>query len=66
MVAECKTKLSKNLLHVKFMQRGLDLKTKKQLEQEEKQIISEEHWYLDLPEPKERELYNRRAEVPVM
>lgn len=48
------------------MQRGLDLETKKQLEEEEKKIISEEHWYLDLPEPKERELYNRGAEVPVM
>lgn len=37
------------------MQRGLDSETKKQLEEEEKKIISEEHWYLDLPELKEKE-----------
>ncbi|XP_037539257.1 M-phase phosphoprotein 6 [Nematolebias whitei] len=43
-------KLSKNLLRMKFMQRGLDAETKKQLEEEEKRIISDEHWYLDLPE----------------
>ncbi|XP_049642245.1 M-phase phosphoprotein 6 [Suncus etruscus] len=55
MAAERKTKLSKNLLRMKFMQRGLDLETKKQLEEEEKKIISEEHWYLDLPELKEKE-----------
>ncbi|XP_006888865.1 PREDICTED: M-phase phosphoprotein 6-like [Elephantulus edwardii] len=48
-------KLSKNLLRMKFMQRGLDSETKKQLEEEEKKIISEEHWYLDLPELKEKE-----------
>ncbi|XP_006880160.1 PREDICTED: M-phase phosphoprotein 6-like, partial [Elephantulus edwardii] len=48
-------KLSKNLLHMKFMQRGLDSETKKQLEEEEKKMISEEHWYLDLPELKEKE-----------
>lgn len=30
------------------MQKGLDSETKKQLEEEEKKIISEEHWYLDL------------------
>lgn len=40
---------------MKFMQRGLDSETKKQLEEEEKKIISEEHWYLDLPELKEKE-----------
>ncbi|XP_040838241.1 M-phase phosphoprotein 6 isoform X1 [Ochotona curzoniae] len=57
MAAERKTKLSKNLLRMKFMQRGLDLETKKQLEEEEKKIISEEHWYLDLPELKEKESY---------
>jgi len=43
MAAERKTKLSKNLPRVKFMQRGLDSETKKQLEEEEKKIISEEH-----------------------
>ncbi|GAB5582522.1 M-phase phosphoprotein 6 isoform X1 [Prionailurus iriomotensis] len=55
MAAERKTKLSKNLLRMKFMQRGLDSETKRQLEEEEKKIISEEHWYLDLPELKEKE-----------
>ncbi|XP_075393146.1 M-phase phosphoprotein 6 [Tenrec ecaudatus] len=55
MAAEHKPKLSKNLLRMKFMQRGLDSETKKQLEEEEKKIISEEHWYLDLPELKEKE-----------
>ncbi|KAM6117909.1 M-phase phosphoprotein 6 [Pterocles gutturalis] len=57
MAAEVKTKLSKNLLRMKFMQRGLDSHTKKQLEEEEKKIISEEHWYLDLPDLKEKESY---------
>lgn len=37
------------------MQRGLDAETKKQLEDEEKRIISDEHWYLDLPELKAKE-----------
>ncbi|XP_048211163.1 M-phase phosphoprotein 6 [Perognathus longimembris pacificus] len=57
MASERKTKLSKNLLRMKFMQRGLDSETKKQLEEEEKKIISEEHWYLDLPELKEKESF---------
>nr|XP_045017047.1 M-phase phosphoprotein 6-like [Jaculus jaculus] len=57
MAAEHKTKLSKNLLCMKFMQRGLDSETKKQLEEQEKKIISEEHWYLDLPELKEKESF---------
>ncbi|XP_007538633.2 M-phase phosphoprotein 6 isoform X1 [Erinaceus europaeus] len=57
MAAERKTKLSKNLLRMKFMQRGLDSETKKQLEEEEKKIISDEHWYLDLPELKEKESF---------
>ncbi|XP_020040713.1 M-phase phosphoprotein 6 isoform X2 [Castor canadensis] len=39
------------------MQRGLDSETKKQLEEEEKKIISEEHWFLDLPELKEKESF---------
>uniref|UniRef100_A0A8C3IKD8 M-phase phosphoprotein 6 n=1 Tax=Chrysemys picta bellii TaxID=8478 RepID=A0A8C3IKD8_CHRPI len=42
---------------MEFMQRGLDSETKKQLEEEEKKIISEEHWYLDLPELKEKESF---------
>ncbi|KAK1162129.1 M-phase phosphoprotein 6-like [Acipenser oxyrinchus oxyrinchus] len=37
------------------MQRGLDAETRKQLEEDEKRIISDEHWYLDLPELKEKE-----------
>ncbi|XP_062318682.1 M-phase phosphoprotein 6 [Osmerus eperlanus] len=49
------SKLSKNLLRMKFMQRGLDADTKKQLEEEERRIISDEHWYLDLPELKAKE-----------
>ncbi|CAK6977978.1 M-phase phosphoprotein 6 [Scomber scombrus] len=48
-------KLSKNLMRMKFMQRGLDAETKKQLEEDEKRIISDEHWYLDLPELKAKE-----------
>ncbi|XP_051808098.1 M-phase phosphoprotein 6 [Acanthochromis polyacanthus] len=48
-------KLSKNLLRMKFMQRGLDAETKKQLEEDEKRIISDEHWFLDLPELRARE-----------
>lgn len=48
-------RLSKNLLRMKFMQRCLDADTKKQLEEEERRIISDEHWYLDLPELKARE-----------
>ncbi|XP_006860198.1 PREDICTED: M-phase phosphoprotein 6, partial [Chrysochloris asiatica] len=55
MAAEHRPKLSKNLLRMKFMQRGLDSETKKQLEEEEKKIISDEHWSLDLPELKEKE-----------
>ncbi|XP_021026393.1 M-phase phosphoprotein 6 [Mus caroli] len=55
MASERKTKLSKNLLRMKFMQRGLDSETKKQLEEEERKMISDEHWYLDLPELKEKE-----------
>ncbi|KAM7415207.1 hypothetical protein PAMA_019837 [Pampus argenteus] len=54
-MAEDSVKLSKNLLRMKFMQRGLDAETKKQLEEDEKRIISDEHWYLDLPELKAKE-----------
>ncbi|XP_075694588.1 M-phase phosphoprotein 6 [Rhinoderma darwinii] len=50
-------KLSKNLLRMKFMQRSLDPETKKQLEEEEKKIISDEHWFLDLPELKQKESF---------
>ncbi|XP_006002086.1 M-phase phosphoprotein 6 [Latimeria chalumnae] len=57
MASREKAKLSKNLLRMKFMQRGLDAETKKQLEEEERKIISDEHWYLDLPELKEKESF---------
>ncbi|XP_029008891.1 M-phase phosphoprotein 6 [Betta splendens] len=55
MMANDSVKLSKNLLRMKFMQRGLDAETKKQLEDEERRIISDEHWHLDLPELKANE-----------
>ncbi|KAF4081289.1 hypothetical protein AMELA_G00159850 [Ameiurus melas] len=60
------TKLSKNLLRMKFMQRGLDAEAKKQLEEAEKRIISDEHWYLDLPELKAKESYivEERSYIP--
>ncbi|XP_029991531.1 M-phase phosphoprotein 6 [Sphaeramia orbicularis] len=54
-MADDSMRLSKNLLRMKFMQRGLDAETKKQLEEDEKRIISDEHWYLDLPELKAKE-----------
>ncbi|XP_036048708.1 M-phase phosphoprotein 6-like [Onychomys torridus] len=57
MTSEHKTKLSKNLLRMKFMQRVLDSETKKQLEEEEKKMMNDEHWYLDLPEFKEKESF---------
>ncbi|XP_029463979.1 M-phase phosphoprotein 6 [Rhinatrema bivittatum] len=57
MAVDVKSKLSKNLLRMKFMQRGLDAETKKQLAEEERKIISDEHWYLDLPELKEKESF---------
>ncbi|XP_075045263.1 M-phase phosphoprotein 6 [Mixophyes fleayi] len=50
-------KLSKNLLRMKFMHRSLDPETKKQLEENEKKIITDEHWYLDLSELKEKESF---------
>ncbi|XP_033012721.1 M-phase phosphoprotein 6 isoform X2 [Lacerta agilis] len=66
MARDVKSKLSKNLLRMKFMQRGLDSETKKQLEEEEKKIISKEHWFLDLPELKEKESFiiEERSFVP--
>ncbi|PWA22406.1 hypothetical protein CCH79_00016946 [Gambusia affinis] len=59
-------KLSKNLMRMKFMQRGLDAETKKQLEEDEKRIISDEHWYLDLPElnAKENLIIEEKSLVP--
>ncbi|KAI2648097.1 M-phase phospho 6 [Labeo rohita] len=59
-------KLSKNLLRMKFMQRGLDADVKKQLDEEEKRIISDEHWFLDLPElkAKENHIIEERSYVP--
>lgn len=40
---------------LQFMQRGLDAETKQQLEEDQKRTISDEHWYLDLPELKAKE-----------
>ncbi|KAL4642215.1 M-phase phosphoprotein 6 [Arapaima gigas] len=57
MANDSAVKLSKNLLRMKFMQRGLDAEIKKQLEEEEKKIISDEHWYLDLPDLKAKESF---------
>nr|XP_057931471.1 M-phase phosphoprotein 6 [Doryrhamphus excisus] len=59
-------KLSKNVLRMKFMQRGLDAETKKQLQEDEKRIISDEHWYLDLPEQQTKEscLVEEKSFVP--
>lgn len=42
---------------MKFMQRGLDSENQKQLEEEERKTIRDEHWYLDLPELKEKESF---------
>ncbi|XP_057257903.1 M-phase phosphoprotein 6 [Pezoporus wallicus] len=57
MTGETKTKLSRNLLRMKFMQKGLDAQTKKELEEEEKKVISDEHWYLDVPVKKAKESF---------
>ncbi|KAK7122037.1 hypothetical protein R3I93_022977 [Phoxinus phoxinus] len=59
-------KLSKNLLRMKFMQRGLDAEVKKQLDEEERRIISDDHWFLDLPElkAKENHIVEERSYVP--
>ncbi|XP_061697160.1 M-phase phosphoprotein 6 isoform X2 [Syngnathoides biaculeatus] len=58
-------KLSKNLLRMKFMQRGLDAETKKQLRENEKRIISDEHWNPIVEErsfvPFEELLYGRMS-----
>ncbi|XP_008291805.1 M-phase phosphoprotein 6 isoform X2 [Stegastes partitus] len=66
MMAADSVKLSRNLLRMKFMQRGLDAETKKQLEEDEKRIISDEHWFLDLPELKAKEnlIIEERSFVP--
>uniref|UniRef100_A0A5F9D8M7 Uncharacterized protein n=1 Tax=Oryctolagus cuniculus TaxID=9986 RepID=A0A5F9D8M7_RABIT len=58
------TKLSMNLLDMNIMQSGLNWKIKKQLEKQEKKIMSEEHRYL--PELKENEFLIEKAEVLVM
>nr|XP_032834814.1 M-phase phosphoprotein 6 [Petromyzon marinus] len=54
-----KMKLSKNLLRMKFMQRGLDEEERKRLDEEEQRLMTDEHWYLDLPDL-------QRAEVVVV
>ncbi|KAM9376444.1 M-phase phosphoprotein 6 [Pholidichthys leucotaenia] len=65
-MASDSVKLSKNVLRMKFMQRGLDAETKKQLAEDERRIISDEHWYLDLPELKanESQIFEERSFVP--
>ncbi|XP_056271980.1 M-phase phosphoprotein 6 [Pseudoliparis swirei] len=65
-MADENVKLSRNLLSMKFMQRGLDEEMKKQLEEDEKRIISDEHWYLELPELKAKENFvvEERSFVP--
>ncbi|KFW10106.1 M-phase phosphoprotein 6, partial [Eurypyga helias] len=53
-----KLKLRVNVcVSLQFMQKGLDSQTKKQLEEEEKRMINEEHWYLDLPDLKEKQSF---------
>ncbi|TRY85927.1 hypothetical protein DNTS_011938 [Danionella cerebrum] len=49
-----------------FMQRGLDAEQKQQLDEEERRIISDEHWFLDLPElkAKENHIIEERSFVP--
>uniref|UniRef100_A0A8C6I9K8 M-phase phosphoprotein 6 n=1 Tax=Mus spicilegus TaxID=10103 RepID=A0A8C6I9K8_MUSSI len=61
MASERKTKLSKNLLRMKFMQRGLDSETKKQLEEEERKMIRDEPGFAGVEG--ERELHHRGAEL---
>nr|XP_039327712.1 M-phase phosphoprotein 6-like [Saimiri boliviensis boliviensis] len=55
--AERKTKVSKNRLRRRFMQRGLDSETRRRLAGEEKKIVSEERRYVGLPELKEKESF---------
>ncbi|XP_038070426.1 M-phase phosphoprotein 6-like [Patiria miniata] len=45
-----KTKLSKNLMQMKFMQRTQESNVQKELEAEQRRRIDETHWFLDLPE----------------
>ncbi|CAL1594765.1 unnamed protein product [Knipowitschia caucasica] len=49
-MANDNAKLSRNVLRMKFMQRGLDAETKKLLEEDERRIISDEHWNIILEE----------------
>lgn len=51
---------------LQFMQRGLDAEAKKQLEEDEKRIISDEHWYLDLPELTAKEYESEHEERPCL
>ncbi|XP_056138203.1 M-phase phosphoprotein 6 isoform X2 [Lampris incognitus] len=65
-MADHSVKFSKNILRMKFMQRGLDEETKKYLEEDEKRIINDEHWYLDIPELTAQETFviEERSFVP--
>lgn len=47
--AERKTKLSKHLMQMKFMQRGSIREEQEQLRSEHQRAIDDEHWVLDVP-----------------
>ncbi|XP_052060982.1 M-phase phosphoprotein 6-like [Mytilus californianus] len=47
--------LSKNVLQMKFMQRSALRIEKEKHEEEQKRVIDDEHWVLDLPETKQKE-----------
>lgn len=47
--AERKTKLSKHLMQMKFMQRGAIREEQEQLRSENQRAIDDEHWVLDVP-----------------
>lgn len=50
-----KGNLSKNVLQMKFMQRSALRIEKEKSEEEQKRVIDDEHWVLDLPETKQKE-----------
>ncbi|XP_033625461.1 M-phase phosphoprotein 6-like [Asterias rubens] len=45
-----KSKLSKHLMQMKFMQRSQENDIQKEIEEEERRRVDETHWVLDLPE----------------
>ncbi|XP_064610770.1 M-phase phosphoprotein 6-like [Liolophura sinensis] len=52
---EDKSRLSKNLLQMKFMRRSVIRIEKEQNEEEQRRVIDDEHWVLDIPELQEKE-----------